>query len=114
MGILEQTPGIRRPARLSFSVSDVEALNAPGVYFLYDGDNLVYVGQSRHIPSRISQHLRKKELSFSRVEVLSAPVENLRDLEAECIARYLPRDNKTGPRAKDMRDYELALKDPRN
>jgi len=34
-----------------------------GIYFLYDfNDELVYIGQSKHLASRITQHVKKKNL----------------------------------------------------
>lgn len=35
--------------------------NTQGIYRLYHGDNIVYVGESKHLITRLKQHEREKE-----------------------------------------------------
>lgn len=65
-----------------------------GVYFLFDGDELVYIGQSKDIQNRVQTHMDegvKKFDSFSYI-YLELPVD--RDvIERGLINEYLPKYN---------------------
>lgn len=66
-----------------------------GVYFLIEGDEIVYVGQSVNINQRLLGHFPNKE--FSRVAILPVPPDRLEDVEREYINHLAPRYNKTVP-----------------
>lgn len=40
-----------------------------GVYFLYDKDELVYIGQSDNLYRRIGQHIAERKKKFDRFEL---------------------------------------------
>ncbi|MFN7185441.1 MAG: hypothetical protein ACK5VE_03605 [Alphaproteobacteria bacterium] len=61
-----------------------------GVYFLYDGDDLLYVGQSRNVYNRIAAHHVQ---GFNRAEVLPCDPEMLDDLEGFIINLLRPPQN---------------------
>jgi hypothetical protein len=61
-----------------------------GVYFLLDGDEVVYVGQAVNVYSRICQHAGKK---FDRYAYVPCPVEILDRLESLYIHCLRPRLN---------------------
>lgn len=67
------------------------------LYFLYDGDELAYVGQTRHgVMSRIMSH--KKDKVFDSISYIKrVPEEDLSDLEATFIMRYRPKYNTSLP-----------------
>jgi len=61
-----------------------------GVYFLIDGDEIVYVGQSTNIHSRIAQHNDKKFDKFTFVECEQSA---LNMVESIFIHTYRPKLN---------------------
>ena len=65
---------------------------ATGVYFLIDADEIVYVGQSVNIYSRISTHWDKK---FDRYAYVPCEPETLDRLESLYIHFLSPKINKT-------------------
>lgn len=65
---------------------------ASGVYFLLDGNDVVYVGQSKNVYTRISEHADKQ---FDRYAFVPCPVESLDVLESLYIHCLRPRLNGT-------------------
>ena len=63
---------------------------APGVYFLLDGNEIVYVGQARHVYSRIAQHTSKR---FNQYAFVPCAVNLLDRLESLYIHMLRPRLN---------------------
>jgi len=77
---------------------------ASGVYFLLDGDKIVYVGQSVNVYSRIVNHTDKR---FDRYAVISCPVDSLDILESLYIHCIQPRLN--GNRTNDSKCAPITL-----
>ena len=71
-----------------------------GIYFLLDGDEIVYVGQSKNIFARIGDHVRgsKDFDSFTFID-LDIDGDDLNLAEAELIYRLEPKYNKNVPRS---------------
>ncbi|MDY0134825.1 MAG: hypothetical protein RBS14_03965 [Atribacterota bacterium] len=71
--------------------------NCSGVYFLYDGDELVYIGKGWNCFLRVAEHTRKDSdkkftsWSYVRIENESEYVA----LEKQLIKRFSPKYNKT-------------------
>lgn len=65
-----------------------------GIYFLIKGDAVVYVGQSKNVHRRISDHLANK--AFDRINVIECPTEDLTKLEMEYIRKLKPILNLVG------------------
>jgi hypothetical protein len=63
---------------------------ASGVYFLLDGNEVVYVGQAVNVYSRIGQHIDKR---FYRYAFVPCPVDALDILESLYIHLLRPRFN---------------------
>jgi excinuclease UvrABC nuclease subunit len=64
-----------------------------GIYFLFDKEELVYVGQSNNVNSRIRQHCGK--VDFDSFGYIMVPIDKeLRNLEAYFIHKYKPKHNK--------------------
>ena len=66
----------------------------PFVYFLYDKDELVYVGQSRHVPARVNSH--RDDKTFDRVAAFPSTSLGVLEVEYANIRHYRPRYNKAG------------------
>lgn len=62
----------------------------PGVYFLYDNDNLVYIGQSVHIKLRIITHMRENKKKFNKCFFIKVSKEKLFEVETTLINKYKP------------------------
>lgn len=90
----------------TLSVEEVLTLNLSGVYFLYSGKTLVYIGQSKHVPTRVERHVRNGRINFDRVSILRVNPKDLLKVEEECIAKYKPLYNGTGPRAKELKEHD--------
>jgi hypothetical protein len=69
----------------------VHLANYPGVYFLCQGDTVIYVGQARNVVRRVADHFGKKD--FHAVMVLRVPVELVHSVEAYWIRRLRPKLN---------------------
>lgn len=66
-----------------------------GLYFLLQGDDVVYVGQSEDILIRAHSH--RKDKKYDGFSYLEFPEGNLNDLEAEYIIKCQPICNLTMP-----------------
>lgn len=62
-----------------------------GVYFLYDRDELVYIGTSDNLYRRIGQHIAEKTKVFDRFELY--PTRDRIRLEGFLIKTFKPRYN---------------------
>jgi predicted GIY-YIG superfamily endonuclease len=72
----------------------IHSLKTEGVYFLLQMNDIVYIGSSENVYSRIATH--KKDKVFDSFHVIYTSG-NLRELEAFCIFKYTPKYNKTIP-----------------
>lgn len=61
-----------------------------GIYFLVDGSEIVYVGQSLNVYARIAAHKDKK---FEKVFVIKCDAENLLKIESQYIKLFTPKYN---------------------
>lgn len=83
------------PQLASFGVTECFVPpSGPCIYFLCRGDEVVYIGQSINLSSRLGQHLDMKH--FDRVFYVSVPREDLTWRELELINQYQPELNKQG------------------
>ncbi len=62
-----------------------------GVYFLFNKEELIYIGQSVDILKRISEHMKDKVFEWYCYEKVRK--QNLDAVEKACIQRYQPRLN---------------------
>lgn len=66
-----------------------------GVYFLIKNNEIVYVGQSTDIFSRISVHRKTKDFdSYNYILFPEVSDEKLNNLEAEYIGKFTPKYNR--------------------
>ena len=66
-----------------------------GVYFLFDGDEMVYIGQSRDILLRLRVHEADATKPFDRWAYVDVPEKDLMDVEARYIRMFQPPYNRT-------------------
>lgn len=85
-----------------------------GVYFLLDGDEIVYVGQSIDVPQRINAHRSRRDHAHARWRIkwdralwIPVPEKELDAYEGALIRRLTPRHN-TGAPADASRDDEIC------
>lgn len=64
-----------------------------GVYALYYGKTLQYIGKSDNIHRRVSQHNRDKDIPFGSFAWYRLPPSQLLKAEDYLIGRYKPRCN---------------------
>ncbi len=72
-------------------LTEFTAFAQPCVYFLLDGDDVVYVGQSVSLQTRIISH--KKDKKFDRVVYISCDRERLDEVEGTFIRALKPKFN---------------------
>lgn len=67
-----------------------------GVYFLFNGSSLRYIGQSRNILRRVDEHYNNGQgLEFDSFTFVRCPLWHLDDLEQHCIQTFKPPLNAT-------------------
>lgn len=85
-----------------------------GIYFLYNGDDIVYVGQSVNVDSRIGTHLTEGVKTFDSYAVHLAPKEitatQLTRTEYYYISTLKPKYNKAGIYSKQEKFIEQEQK----
>ena len=64
-----------------------------GVYYLWDGSDVIYIGSSTNVPSRVSAHRNKGNLDFAGYFCDECEEHELRDREAAAIKEFRPRLN---------------------
>jgi len=80
-----------------------------GVYFLFDGNECIYVGQSRHVHVRVREHRTNNSAkkTFDSYAFLPVALKDLDAIEAHYIALMRPRLNDSlnpdRPRSKSWR-----------
>ena len=67
----------------------------PSIYFLFEGNEIVYIGRSRNAMRRIGAHLRDKY--FDSYAVFTVGKSRLLDIEAAMIGLYRPKYNTNIP-----------------
>lgn len=66
-----------------------------GIYFLLQGNCIVYVGQSINLHSRVVDHICSKKKVFDRFLMVEYPKKLLNRMEARYIAHFHPKYNVT-------------------
>lgn len=91
-------PSDNVPAALSFVKPlyklPIKNLNTPpGVYFLCNKTDVVYVGMAANVGSRIIEHKRENKKEFENVYFITCHLDQLSRVEAACIKHFKPRYN---------------------
>lgn len=79
-----------------FQLQTAHMERAGVVYFLLAGFEVVYVGQTTTLASRIATHLKEKAGEFDRVLYMFVPTPNLVQVETQFIRALNPRLNWVG------------------
>ena len=76
--------------------------DSPGIYALYDGDELYYVGKSSELRKRVKQHLRDRHLaSWTHFSLyLVRREEHIHEIESLLVRIANPKGNRVIPRGK--------------
>ena len=86
--------------------------NSPGIYALYDGTELYYVGKSTDLRKRVNQHLKDRHLAswtnFSLYLVRNS--EHIQEIESLLIRISNPKGNRVFPKAKSSGSMLKKLK----
>lgn len=71
---------------------------AVGVYFLFKGDECIYVGQSTHVHTRVREHRTRKNggKEFDSYSWIAVAPERLNEVELHYIETIRPRLNDAG------------------
>jgi len=89
-----------------YSIDDIVEKSAPyihsgigyaGIYFLIDCDEIVYVGQSHDVKSRLSTHSNSNK-NFNKYYFIKCQPEELNRLEAYYILKFRPKYNISLPK----------------
>jgi excinuclease UvrABC nuclease subunit len=83
-------PGVLAP--MFKKLKEYNRVSSPCVYFLVQNDEIVYVGQTLNINSRIEHHLEDKK--FNRVFYLSMSKRGLDEAETVFIQALKPKYNR--------------------
>jgi len=73
----------------------VSSIMRPAVYFLYAGDEVVYIGQSTRPNQRIDTHVREAVKTFDSYRIIPCKKERLLHWEGKLINWFAPKYNKT-------------------
>jgi hypothetical protein len=80
---------------LSINLNSLDRVITPkfvvGIYFLYDNNELVYIGKSTNIHIRINTHRKNKQ--FDSYSILKCCEDDLKIYERILINKYLPKYN---------------------
>lgn len=76
-----------------FAASHKRSESIIGVYFLFQGLRIVYVGRSADCLRRIIEHKRDRSKAFDRYAIQRCRQKDLGPLEALYIAKFRPKYN---------------------
>lgn len=67
-----------------------------GVYFLFEGEEVVYVGESNDVFLRVRTHFSDPRMKFDKWAYLKIPADERREVELEYIRMFQPHLNTRG------------------
>jgi hypothetical protein len=95
-----------------FSLITQLVSDSPGIYALYDGDELYYVGKSTELRMRVRHHLRDRHLaSWTHFSLyLVRREEHIHEMESLLVRIANPKGNRVVPHGKSRGALVKALK----
>lgn len=69
-----------------------DGIGGSGIYALFNGETLVYIGQAINVMKRLAAHTETKD--FTHAAFVSVPRDLLNEVERGLINAYLPRLNR--------------------
>jgi hypothetical protein len=101
----------RELANLNGMMDIPQSMYPSGVYFLCDGEELVYIGQSVNPISRIATHRHEGRKEFTHAFLLPVPEYELNNVEGAMIRHLKPKYNgRNGTPRGDESDEEVLKK----
>jgi hypothetical protein len=97
-----------RDAELLAARTSVDMPRASGVYFLFDGDECIYVGQTQNFSERSEQH-KRNGVQWTAHTYIEVPKFHAKEVEAYYICRIRPPLNADYPRLSTYSDMVKAL-----
>lgn len=86
------------------SFSLIEFFGISGVYYLFRNEQLVYIGESACVFSRITEHIKEGVKEFTHFKYEAC--ENRKELERSLIRKYRPIYNSTyNPNVQEVSKY---------
>ena len=79
-----------------------------GIYFLFNEDSLIYIGQAKNVHTRVEQHYAERSKEFTLFSWLLVPENDLNEVEASYIAAYAPPLNRSVPPNSRYKPRRLA------
>lgn len=83
----------------------------PGIYFLIKSGQIVYVGQSKWVHTRLREHIHKAVKNFDSYFIQYCQIDELTMLESIYIARYQPKYNQQPVHDRNSM-WDKQLEDP--
>lgn len=109
---LEKLP---KPEALHVTSAPVTPEDVSGIYFLFQDNRLVYVGQAKIYFTRIAAHLRHHNGKFNRMAFMPVARSHIGTVEAWYIRTYAPALNKiipsTIPAPAPPKGYQMSRRD---
>lgn len=87
----------------------IEVPEVSGIYFLVHNGDVIYVGQSCNVASRMLQH---KDKTFDRAFVLPCAVSKLNETEAAFIGFFKPQLNMNHDKTRFVHNHRDAFDNP--
>jgi len=78
---------------LPVPITTLDHVLFPGVYFLCQGETVVYVGQSQNVAVRIGTHMGEGRKDFTAAFCMRVPLEDLDYVETQFILALKPKHN---------------------
>lgn len=78
-----------------------------GIYFLIKNHNIVYVGSSSHLFTRIKSHITENKKDFDSFSYVVCEEQDRLLLESKYILKYLPKYNESIPCSHENINYIL-------
>lgn len=89
---------MKRHAKLldRFETLDITPAARSGIYFFIKEEEVVYIGKSVSVLSRLHRHERKADLAFDKILLVEFPPDELDMAEALMIEAFSPKGNRKG------------------
>ena len=95
---------IKLPSYEDIIASSDKFIPCCGIYFLINGDSIVYVGQSVNVPSRVSSHYLDAAKDFNKFCYIPCNKEHLDAIESLYIHMFKPSLNGRGSEATKVKN----------
>jgi len=113
--VKKKTPSFDYSIYDNFDLTSLKRLDkshsVSAVYFLFNNDELVYIGMSKNVFYRIKTHLLEKSKIFTNWAYIELPINDLSNIEAMFIKKYMPIYNNdvTARRARIDKEFYDSL-----